>query len=62
MKMMDVNDCARVIPRGVERNKDIITDSALTHLFWSLYRPNLAIIDALMRKGASDMRALRIKS
>jgi len=61
MKMMDVTDCARAILRGVERNKAIITDTALTRLFWWLYRLNPAIMDALMRKGLSDMWALRIE-
>jgi NAD(P)-dependent dehydrogenase (short-subunit alcohol dehydrogenase family) len=60
-QMMDVADCARVILRGVEHNKAIITDTALTRLFWWLYRLNPAIIDPLMRKGVSDMRALRIE-
>ena len=62
MKMMDVADCDRFILRGVERNKAIITDSALTRLFWWLYRLNPAILTPFLRKGVSDMRALRIEA
>jgi len=62
MKMMDVTDCARVILRGVERNKAVITDTALTRLLWWLYRLNPAILTPFLRKGISDMRALRIES
>jgi NAD(P)-dependent dehydrogenase (short-subunit alcohol dehydrogenase family) len=61
MKMMDAADCARVILRGVERNKAIITDTALTRLLWWLYRLNPAILTPFLRKGVSDMRALRIE-
>ena len=61
MKKMDVTDCARVILRGVERNKAIITDTALTRLLWWLYRLNPAILGPFLQKGVSDMRALRIE-
>jgi NAD(P)-dependent dehydrogenase (short-subunit alcohol dehydrogenase family) len=61
MKMMDAPDCARVILRGVERNKAIITDTALTRLLWWLYRLNSVILDPFLQKGVSDMRALRIE-
>lgn len=61
MKMMDAPDCARVILRGVERNKAIITDTALTRLLWWLYRLNPAVLGPFLQKGVSDMRALRIE-
>jgi len=61
MKMMDTTDCARVILGGVERNKAIITDTALTRLLWWLYRLSPAILTPFLRKGVSDMRALRIE-
>ena len=61
IKMMDATDCARVILRGVERNKAIITDTALTRLLWWLYRLNPAILGPFLQKGISDMRALRIE-
>jgi len=61
MKMMDATDCARVILRGVEGNKAIITDTALTRLFWWLYRLNPAVLGPFLQKGVSDMRALRIE-
>jgi len=62
MKMMDAADCARFILRGVKRNKAIITDMAITRLLWWLYRLNPAILGPFLRKGVSDMRALRIES
>jgi NAD(P)-dependent dehydrogenase (short-subunit alcohol dehydrogenase family) len=62
MKMMDAADCAHVILRGVERNKAIITDTPLTRLLWRLYRLSPAILGPFLRKGVSDMRALRIES
>jgi NAD(P)-dependent dehydrogenase (short-subunit alcohol dehydrogenase family) len=58
----DVANCARVILRGIERNKAIITDSRLTRLFWWLYRLNPSILDPFLRKGVSDIRALRVKA
>jgi len=61
MKMMDATDFARVILRGVERNKAIITDTALTRLLWWLYRLNPAVLGPFLQKGVSDMRALRIE-
>jgi len=61
MKMMDAADCARVILRGVERNKAIITDTALTRLLWWLYRLSPAVLGPFLQKGVSDMRALRIE-
>ena len=61
MKLMDATDCARVILRGVERNKAIITDTALTRLLWWLYRLNPAVLGPFLQKGVSDMRALRIE-
>jgi NAD(P)-dependent dehydrogenase (short-subunit alcohol dehydrogenase family) len=61
MKMMDAADCARVILRGVERNKAIMTDTALTRLLWWLYRLSPAVLGPFLQKGVSDMRALRIE-
>ena len=61
MKLMDATDCARVILRGVERNKAIITDTALTRLLWWLYRLNPAVLGPFLQKGVSDIRALRIE-
>jgi hypothetical protein len=61
MKMMDAAGCARVILRGVELNKAIITDTVLTRSLWWLYRLSPAILNPFLRKGLSDMRALRIE-
>jgi short-subunit dehydrogenase len=60
MGMADAAQCARVILRGVERNKAIITDSALTRILWWLYRLNPAILGPFLQKGVKDMRALRV--
>jgi NADP-dependent 3-hydroxy acid dehydrogenase YdfG len=60
IKMMDAARCARAILRGVERNRAIITDCALTRLLWRLYRLWPAILDPFIRKGAADIRALRV--
>lgn len=62
MKMADVTKCARAILRGVVRNNAIITDTGFTRLLWWLYRFHPAILDSLLQKGLSDMRALRIES
>jgi NAD(P)-dependent dehydrogenase (short-subunit alcohol dehydrogenase family) len=61
MRMMTSTRCARAILRGVERNQAIITDGALTRLLWWLYRLNPALLAPLLRKGLSDMRALRVE-
>jgi NAD(P)-dependent dehydrogenase (short-subunit alcohol dehydrogenase family) len=61
MRMMAATNCARVVLRGVERNKAIITDGALTRLLWWLHRLSPTILDPLLRKGLDDMRALRVE-
>jgi NAD(P)-dependent dehydrogenase (short-subunit alcohol dehydrogenase family) len=62
MRMMAATHCARVILRGVERNKAIITDGALTRLLWWLHRLSPTLLDPFLRKGLDDMRALRVES
>jgi len=62
MGMADVTRSARVILRGVARNRAIITDTGLTRVLWWLYRLNPAILGPFLNKGVSDMRALRIAS
>lgn len=61
LKTTDARKCAQKIIRGVEQNRAIITDSALSQIFWWLYRINPAILNPFLRKGMSDMRALRIQ-
>ena len=61
LKTTDVRKCARKIIRGVEQNRAIITDSALSQIFWWLHRVNPAILTPFLRKGMSDMRALRVE-
>lgn len=60
IKMMDATKCARAILQGVKRNRAIITDCALTRLLWRLYRLWPALLDPFLRKGAADIRALRV--
>lgn len=61
MSMADANRCGRTILRGVERNKAIIPDAALTRLLWWLYRLHPGIMGPFLDKGVSEIRALRIK-
>jgi NAD(P)-dependent dehydrogenase (short-subunit alcohol dehydrogenase family) len=62
MNMRDATKCARAILQGVKRNRAIITDCALTRLMWRLYRLWPALLDPFLRKGAADIRALRVVS
>jgi len=54
---MDPNKCARIILRGVARNKGIITISALTKILWWLYRINPQICIFLTRKVFNNVRS-----
>jgi short-subunit dehydrogenase len=62
MGMADVTKCVRVILRGVERNRAIITDTGVTRVLWWLYRLNPGILGPFLKKGVSDIRALRIET
>ena len=54
---MDPNKCARIILRGVARNKGIITISALTKILWWLYRIHPQICIFLTRKVFNNVRS-----
>ena len=54
---MNPNKCARIILRGVSRNKGIITISALTKILWWLYRINPQICIFLTRKVFNNVRS-----
>jgi NAD(P)-dependent dehydrogenase (short-subunit alcohol dehydrogenase family) len=62
IRMVEATKCARVILKGIERNKAIITDSSLSRAMWWLYRMNPGILTPFLEKGVSDIRALRIDS
>ena len=58
-RMMGAADCVRVILRGVERNKAIITVTPLARWVWWLYRLHPAWLDPIGRKMIKDFRSLR---
>lgn len=62
MGMADLTKSTRSILRGVERNQAIITDTRLTRLLWQLYRVNPGILSPFLKRGVSDIRALRLES
>jgi len=62
MGMADLTKSTRSILRGVERNQAIITDTRLTRLLWRLYRVNPSILSPFLKRGVSDIRALRLES
>ena len=57
MKMMEPADCARIILRGVARNKGIIPIRASTRLLWWLYRLSPALFDWVGRRMVRGFRA-----
>lgn len=58
-KMMSPADCAKVILKGVARNKAIIPVTRLTHITWRLYRlvPTLTML--LTRRMVTSLRKAR---
>jgi len=57
---MPCDDCARIILRGVERNKAIITVTAMAKAFWAMQRLSPALVRALFGLGlARPMRKAR---
>jgi len=61
-RMMSAENCARLILRGVEKNRAIITVTAPARLIWWLYRLRPSLVIGLFRKIARDYRALRVDS
>ena len=59
---MDPNKCARIILRGVARNKGIIVISALTKIIWWLYRIHPQICIFLTRKSFNSARSSEKKA
>lgn len=60
-KMMDAAEAARVMLRGVERNKAIITFPLYARLVWWIYRLNQIFLLPSGRKMVKDFRSFRIK-
>jgi len=54
--MMPAEACARVILRGVSKNKGIIPVQAPAHVFWWLRRIHPAIVDRLMESAVQRYR------
>jgi len=50
IKMMDATDCARVILRGVARNRAIITVTPFARFVWWVYRLRPTLLAPLERK------------
>jgi NAD(P)-dependent dehydrogenase (short-subunit alcohol dehydrogenase family) len=61
-KPMDVNEAARVILRGVARNKAIIVFPFYGRLLWWLQRVHNSLIKPVARKTVKDFRELRTES
>ena len=61
-KMVEVKKAARLILKGVIRNKAFITFPFYAHLLWWIYRFHPTLLDPLGRKMVKDFRALRIES
>jgi short-subunit dehydrogenase len=62
MALMDANKCARIVLRGVARNKGIITVTAFARLGWWLYRFQPALFVPIISKMAQVFRDLREES
>ena len=59
LKMISPTRCAHSILRGVAKNKNIITVTAMARIFWYLYRLHPVLLALLNRKMVSDIRKLR---
>lgn len=58
-KMMDPQKAARVILKGVQRNKPIISFPFHAHLLWLLHRAHPALVAPLCRKMIREFRRIR---
>lgn len=61
-KLMNVNDAARTILRGVARNKAIIVFPFYGRLLWWLQRVHTSLTKPLSRKSIKDFRSARTQS
>jgi NAD(P)-dependent dehydrogenase (short-subunit alcohol dehydrogenase family) len=62
IKMMEAGECARLVLRGVERNKAIITVSGFARLLWLLNRIHPALVPLLFRRRINKLRSVRSES
>jgi NAD(P)-dependent dehydrogenase (short-subunit alcohol dehydrogenase family) len=61
--MMDADDCARAILRGVARNEQIILDGAVhNRIFWWLYRISPPLYSKLVKVGVREIRKHRLSA
>ncbi len=60
--MVSPDDCARVILRGVERNKAIIVVMGPAHVLWWLNRLNPNVLSRLFSKMLASFRSSRVES
>ena len=58
---MDAGQCARIILRGVERNRGIIVVTAFARINWWLYRLHPALLKPFGHAWVSTIRAHRIE-
>jgi NAD(P)-dependent dehydrogenase (short-subunit alcohol dehydrogenase family) len=57
--LMDADKCARIVLRGVARNKGIITVTGYVRLWWWLYRLQPALFELFTRTVARGVRGLQ---
>jgi len=62
VRMMDVDKCARVILRGVARNKAVIKVAPFAYIISWLYRIHPALMTPWYRKAHKDFQLLKSKS
>lgn len=62
VRMMDVDKCARVILRGVARNKAVIKVAPFAYIISWLYRIHPALMIPWYRKALKDFRLIQSKS
>jgi NAD(P)-dependent dehydrogenase (short-subunit alcohol dehydrogenase family) len=58
-RMLEAEECAGAILKGVERNKAIILDSFLMKLTWWLYRINPVLLKRLANQTINNFRKVR---
>jgi short-subunit dehydrogenase len=59
MRLMDATKCARIVLRGVARNRAIITVTAFARIAWWLYRFQPTLLTPITNKMAQEFRVLR---
>lgn len=59
-RMMEPEDCARVILKGVAKNKGIITVTAETKMMWWIYRVSPRFMDVMGRMIARKYREMSV--